>query len=109
MRSVSDNYQSRSMVVLCGEALAILCDASRDDWLRCSYIGRQLFRDAHCRGSAPFARIAGKVMRRLEAAGFARREFKVIGKYYNFGWSVTAAGRLRNKCVDDLVEVRQVR
>lgn len=96
MRAVKDDYQSRTMPVLCEEALAILCDVESGKWLRCSYIGEQLFRDAYFRGSCPFARIAGKVLKRLEAIGLARSHGEVVGGQYRFGWAATSRGRRKH-------------
>ncbi len=87
MKAVPDDYQTRPMHVLCEEALEQLRDATEPR--RCGYIGEQLFWDATHRGSAPFARIAGKVMKRLKDAGLA--------EWSNGGWVISEAGRKNNK------------
>ena len=87
MKATPDGYRPRPMKILCQEALEILRES--DDPLRCGYLGDRLFREAVHRGSAPFARIAGKVMRRLEKVGLA--EYGNRGDVW--GWRVTAAGR----------------
>ncbi len=69
MKAVQDEYRRRSMDELCEDALRILRDANGP--VRCGYIGEQLFFDAIHRGSAPFARIAGKVMQQLQREGRA--------------------------------------
>lgn len=91
MKAVPDNYQARPMHVLCQEALEMLREADGQP-LRCGYIGSHLFWAATHRGSAPFARIAGKVVRRLDRAGLA---VSSISHGYG-GWVVTAAGRRCN-------------
>lgn len=87
MKAVSDNYQVRPMHILCGEVLEIL--RSNDGRpIRCGHIGEQLFHDAIHRGSAPFARIAGKVMKRLKRSGLVKWSSTEYG-----GWELTARGR----------------
>ena len=69
MRAVSDEYNKRSMQELADDALEII---KRQPGLRCGGIGDELFPDGTIlRGSAPFARIAGKVMRILQTDGRA--------------------------------------
>lgn len=68
MKAVSESYETRSMDELGLAALEIL---RRSPGLRCGSIGGYLFAGAHHRGSAPFARLAGRVMRRLEKSGRA--------------------------------------
>lgn len=89
MKAVSDEYEPRSMDALCGEALEIL-RANDGQALGCGFIGSKLFRDARHRGSAPFARLAGKVMARLKAKGLA--EYR-MARDRRYGWTVTPAGR----------------
>lgn len=90
MQAVRDDYKRRSMCLLCQDALEILREIKHGP-VRCGYIGGRLFWDAaHHRGSAPFTRIAGKVLKRLEHAGLAEWQ-----RNQNFGgWVVTAAGRI---------------
>lgn len=84
---VADGYQKRSLDELGDEAVRIL---SRYGDVGCNTgeIGNQLFPDAvgavNC--SCPYARIAGRVLHRLERKGLvcARRRF---------GWVITPAGR----------------
>lgn len=91
MKAVCDDYKPRSMEVLCQEALEILRASA--SLMRCSFIGEQLFRDATFRGSCPFARIAGKVVRRLREAGLAEIQIGRGGHASAWGWSVTCKGR----------------
>lgn len=54
--------------------------------LRCGGIGDRLFKHiSYMKGSAPYARLAGKVMKRLEARGLAYYDSKGFG-----GWRPTA-------------------
>lgn len=95
MRAVKDDYKPRSMETLCQEALEILRASPVS--MRCTYIGEQLFHDAsHFRGSAPFARIAGKIMKRLAEAGLAEDHCFIVGGRYYSGWRATHKGRLCN-------------
>ena len=88
MKATPDNYKPRAMPTLCQDALEMLREAT---WpVRCGYIGNELFPDAIHRGSAPFARIAGKVVRKLEAAGLIEYLQDTTGFG---GWVVTALGR----------------
>lgn len=93
MRAVQDDYKQRSMETLCQEALEILRASS--SLVGCSYMGEQLFRDATFRGSCPFARIAGKILKRLKDAGLAENS---AGRYNAsaWGWQVTGKGRRTN-------------
>lgn len=80
MRAVDDDYSKRSMDELAEHALQIITE---QPGLRCGGIGDQLFRDvATLRGSAPFARLAGKVMRKLEREGKAYYCGKGFGGWY---------------------------
>ena len=90
MKATPDNYKPRSMPVLCQEALAVLRDANQP--LRCGYIGERLFPDAIHRGSAPFARIAGKVVRRLESQGLVAWEQNANSGFG--GWVLTRKAKL---------------
>ena len=90
MKAVPNDYQTRPMTQLCQDALEILRETEHGP-VRCGYIGNKLFPDAIHRGSAPFARIAGKVMKRLEHAGYA--EWQRDGTGWG-GWIVTPAGQL---------------
>ncbi len=87
MKSTPDDYQPRPMDVLCQSALEILREADGHP-IRCGYIGGLLFPDAIHRGSAPFARIVGKAMRRLDSSGLA--VWRATGCC---GWVVTVSGR----------------
>ena len=85
MRAVGADYQPRTMDQLEAAAILVL-ERYRGQTVRCGLIGEQMFPDAIHRGSAPFARIAGKVMRRLEAKGKAHH-----GKLHSrgeYGWYV---------------------
>jgi len=93
VKAVSDDYKSRSMRVLCQDALEILRNAHGQS-IRCGRLGDELFADATHRGPAPFARIAGKVTRRLEAAGLATWQVSFPGS--RGGWVVTDLGRRCN-------------
>lgn len=90
MKAVADDYKSRSMCVLCQDALEILRSAGGQS-IRCGRLSDELFADATHRGSAPFARIAGKVTRRLKDAGLATWQVSVLGGWG--GWVVTDVGR----------------
>jgi hypothetical protein len=68
MKATDDTYRKRSLDELGVEALAIL---QRQPGLRCGALGEALFREATHRGSAPFARLAGRVMKKLERRGLA--------------------------------------
>jgi len=82
---VRRDYQKRTMDELTDECLDII--KAQPTGLRCGMIGEQLFRGtATFQGSAPYARLAGKVMLRLQAAGLARY---AIGRG-NAGWYPTA-------------------
>ncbi len=87
MKATPDDYQPRPMGVLCQAALEILRDANGQG-LRCGLLGDRLFPDAILRGSAPFARIAGKVMHRLDSAGLATWCADDYG-----GWVITRKGQ----------------
>lgn len=67
-------YKPRSIDELAAEALKVIL---KTPGVRCGYIGDELFGDhGRLSGSAPYARIAGKVMKKLESEGLA---------YYNGG------------------------
>ncbi len=68
MKAVADDYTPRTMAQLEEQALELLRTCPHPT-VGCGWIGRQIFAGAHQRGSAPFARIAGKVMRRLQKRG----------------------------------------
>ncbi len=68
MRSTPDDYQKRTMEELADAALEILRE---QPGLRCGTLGERLFPMATLRGSAPFARLAGRVVRLLEKQGKA--------------------------------------
>lgn len=69
MKAVAEDYKKRSLDELADEAMEII---RRNPGVRCGYIGERLFADApHHRGTAPFARIAGRVMKKLEREGRA--------------------------------------
>lgn len=70
MKAVTQEYQKRSLDEL-GEAA--MAHIRRCPGARCGAIGDAIFAGHidHTRGSAPFARLAGKVMRRLEKQGKA--------------------------------------
>lgn len=89
MKSTPPDYKRRSMAVLCQEALEILREYHGQP-LGCGLIGGQLFRESTQRGSAPFARLAGKVMKRLECAGLVR--YGRARRSHWAGWLVTAVG-----------------
>lgn len=88
MKATPDDYKPRPMAQLCQEVLEILRDTH--DPVRCGYIGGMLFPECIQRGSAPFARIAGKVTRKLGIAGLA--EWKHDRSGFG-GWVVTPAGK----------------
>jgi len=71
MKAVSKSYKRRTIEQLADEAFEILRKQNR--LASCAYVGEQLFRDdvQTMRGSAPFARIAGKVLRKLREQGRA--------------------------------------
>lgn len=74
--------QRRNMTELKEDALCVITDRPG---LRCGGIGDQLFKHVkQLNGSAPFARVAGKVMKRLEADGLARYDPKANGGFG--GW-----------------------
>ena len=80
-----ENENRRNMAELERDALIII---SRQPGLRCGGIGDQLFKGIKVlRGSAPFARFAGKVMKRLEADGKVRYDQKANGG--DGGWFPT--------------------
>lgn len=81
MKAVSKEYKRRTIEQLADEAFELLLKADR--LASCAWVGEQLFRDdvQTMRGSAPFARIAGKVLRKLKAQG--RATWTVDGT----GWS----------------------
>ena len=84
MRAVSDDYQPRTLDELADQALLILGEQGD---MRCGLLGSLLFKDAaRLRGSAPFARIAGKVVRRLLDRGHA-------GCTNKGTWELTYRGR----------------
>ena len=85
MRAVDDSYESRTLEDLAVTCLGIL---SNDQLMRCGYIGGQLFPGAIHRGSAPFARQAGRVMRVMERSGWAVSESRDGWQ----GWRLTVAG-----------------
>ena len=89
MKAVSNDYQPRTMDELEHDALLVL---SRDRLMRCGSIGERIFGDhvVTWRGSAPFARIAGKVMRRLEKRGLAVTR---ANRHGDWGWCLTLAGQ----------------
>ena len=85
MRAVDDDYHPRTMEQLEAAAILVL-QRYRGQTVRCGLIGEQMFPEAIHRGTAPFARIAGKVMRRLEAKGKVRYgRLRTRGEY---GWYV---------------------
>ena len=85
MRAVGDDYQPRTMEQLEAAALLML-ERYRGQAVRCGLIGEQMFPEAIHRGTAPFARIAGKVMRRLEAKGKA--QYGRLHPRGEYGWYV---------------------
>ncbi len=90
MKAVDDDYKPRTMAILCQEALEFLRKQGGKP-VGCGYVGEQLFFHASHRGSAPFARIAGKVLKRLKDAGLASGG---MSRGYDWpGWHVTDAGR----------------
>lgn len=93
MCAVSSDYRPRSMGVLCQEALEILRHPDHTSFLSCNQIGEMLFRDATYRGSAPYALIAGKVLKRLAAAGLAKISGRSFAGQWYTGWEITDAGR----------------
>jgi len=95
MQVVRDDYERRSMDELEVEAIEILGKAGHT--LRCGYIGERLFHDHvdFIRGSAPFARIAGKVMKRLEKKDLAR--YGMLNGRGEFGWHLTPKGQKARK------------
>jgi len=93
MQAVRDDYEPRSMQALCQEALQLLRKQAPGRLSHCAHIGEQLFFSARHRGSCPFARIAGKVMKRLKDAGLAKRDMQRVAGRMTYGWVVTAAGR----------------
>lgn len=75
---VKRDYMSRTMDQLADEALEII---RKTPGLRCGTIGDHLFGDhARLLGTAPYARITGKVMRKLE------REGKAVYRLAADGW-----------------------
>lgn len=67
--SVHEAYRKRTMAELADEAIAIII---KQPGLRCGQIGDELFGDhAVLIGSAPYARLAGRVMKRLERQNLA--------------------------------------
>lgn len=86
MKAVNDGYKKRSMIELELEVLNVLRN-NIDRPVRCGWIGEQIFKDHvdFYRGSAPFARIAGKITKRLEKKGFA--------KWSGGGWMLTEKGK----------------
>lgn len=75
--TTKDEYKKRSMAELADAALEII---QAQPGMRCGLIGDRLFRGkAYMKGSAPYARLAGKVMKVLQEEGRA---------YYgsNSGW-----------------------
>lgn len=95
MRATKDGYKRRTIEQLADEAFELL--RKTDRLASCAWIGEQLFRDeAHFRGSAPFARIAGKVMRRLKAQGRAI-------------WTVDATGWSGWKAIEGKATKRRAR
>jgi hypothetical protein len=84
MKAVNEEYQTRSLDELGEAALTYI---RRCPGARCGAIGDAIFKDhVHTlRGSAPFARLAGKVMRHLERQGKARSKV-------TRGWHGSLAG-----------------
>lgn len=78
----------RSMEELEIAAIATLARANQP--VRCGWIGNGMFPGRH-RGSAPYARLAGKVIRRLERKGLAT--FESRGRWGSWGWVLTAKGK----------------
>lgn len=80
MKAMKKSYKPKSMKDLEIEVLRIL---KSSPGLRCGLIGEKLFPEVeHYRGSAPFARIAGKVVRGLQRKGLVEVKIR-NGK---FGW-----------------------
>lgn len=96
MRSTSKEYKRRTIEQLADEAFELL--RKTDRLASCAWIGEQLFRDEveTMRGSAPFARIAGKVLRKLKAQGRAI-------------WTVDAMGWSGWKAIDAKATKRRAR
>lgn len=70
--AVNSGYKKRTMRELAEEALVIII---RQPGLGCGVIGDELFKgNAYIKGSAPYARLVGKVMKLLEADGLAYRD-----------------------------------
>ena len=91
MRAVADEYEPRSLDQLEQDALAILL-RFEGQALSCGSIGDLLFKEATHRGSARFARIAGKVMRRLETKRCVQY---VIDKSGFGGWVLMESGTVQ--------------
>ncbi|MBC8867793.1 MAG: hypothetical protein H8E44_00150 [Planctomycetes bacterium] len=86
MKAVGDTYRKRSMDELADLAIEILRQHNGQP-LGCGYIGERLFPGAIHRGSAPFARIAGRAMKRLERDGKAK--WGKLTEYGSQGWYAT--------------------
>lgn len=88
---MSEKRRTRTMEGLELDALAITEAINHHHPASCAVIGEHLYRDRTMRGSAPYARIAGKVMRRLESKGQA--VYLVMRGVA--GWRLTGAGLQR--------------
>jgi len=88
MRAVTDDYEPRTLRTLAQEALTVLRQHHPEP-LRCGYIGSRLFR-ARKRGSAPYARIAGRAMRLLKETDLAYYDIAVERR--SSGWRATSIG-----------------
>ncbi|WP_417744737.1 hypothetical protein [Rosistilla oblonga] len=83
-----EGYEPRSIDELGLLAMHIIGVTRDNRPVRCGLLGELLFKDAPVtmRGSAPYARIAGRVVRKLEGKGFACYEPK------SGGWKLTSHG-----------------
>lgn len=71
MKATRDDYRKRSLAELADEAFLILKASQHNLPMSAARVGEQLFSAAVHRGTAPFARIAGRVLRLLERQGRA--------------------------------------
>lgn len=77
-KTARDGYHPRTLASLADEAYVFLRGSS--GLMSAARVGEAIFPDATHRGSAPFARIGGRVLRLLERQG---RAVRVIER----GWS----------------------
>lgn len=92
--AVRDSYKKRSMAELELAALKALAEYNGNP-VGCGTLGDRMFHDQDCyiKGSAPYARLAGRVVRRLKESGEAEYVFRSDWG----GWVITSKGRKRLK------------